>query len=91
MIEVDPNGSYVFPVGVTKGVKITGSWGYSATVNVKVKEACLLITEQLYKRKDAIFGTVGSIAGENVLALASDIIYKDPHLQLLLAGVKRLA
>jgi len=92
MIQIDGyQGDYCWPVGIPKGVKITGTWGYAAAVPKNVKEACLLMTEQLYKRKDAIFGTVGSIAGEQVLALASDIIFKDPHLQLLLAGVKRLA
>lgn len=59
-IRVTPQGIYAFPTG-RKGVKITGKFGYSATAPKPVKEACLLLTARLFKRKDALFGVMGSI------------------------------
>ena len=90
MIEVDPYGSYTFPTGVRRGVKITGSWGYSSTTPKPVAEVCLLLSEQLLARKDAVFGTVGAPGGGAIMQLAKNILVSDPHLQLLLTPVRRV-
>jgi hypothetical protein len=41
------------------GVKVTGKFGWQA-VPSKVKTACLIQAERLFKRKDAPFGVIGS-------------------------------
>jgi len=51
-------GSYTFPL-VHKGLEIVGKFGWS-TCPKPVKEASLLQSERIFKRKDAIFGVVGS-------------------------------
>jgi hypothetical protein len=59
-ITLAPMGRYAFPAGIAKGVKVTGKFGYAVTVPAKVKSACLLQAERLFKRKDAPFGVIGS-------------------------------
>ena len=81
-IELHPTGNYYFPT-YTRGVKITGSFGFCATGSQPdaISEACLLATEQLFKRKDAIFGVTGP-AG---MSFAMKVAMKgDPHLMALL-------
>lgn len=58
-IETTPKGRYCFPVGVRKGVKVVGKFGF-ASAPAEVKEACLLMSERIYKRKDAPFGVAGA-------------------------------
>lgn len=77
-------GDYKFPVGVRKGVQIVGKFGYPA-IPANVKEAALLLAERLYKRKDAIFGVVGS--GE--LGEMLYILRNDPEIRDLLYGMTR--
>jgi hypothetical protein len=91
MIEVDPYGSYSFPVNVTRGVKITGTWGYAASVPVAIKEVCLLLAEQMVARKDAIYGVIGSPSGQAIMQMAQDILYSDPHMSMSLRGYKRFS
>ena len=78
MISTTPNGVYGFP-SVAKGVKLTGKFGWSA-VPAPVSEACLLMTEKLFRRKDAIFGVVASLEGGYLKQMIQD----DPELKLLL-------
>lgn len=59
-IDVAPLGRYGFPVGLAKGVQIAGSFGYATSAPALIKQACLLQAARWYKRKDAIFGVVGS-------------------------------
>jgi hypothetical protein len=54
-----PNGSYCFPVGLRKGLKLTGVWGWPETP-APVKEACLIQAARVFKRKDSPFGIAGS-------------------------------
>lgn len=58
-LEVSPTGSYYFPTGV-KGVKVVGVFGWP-TIPGPVKEACLLLSAGLFKRKDAVFGVLGTV------------------------------
>lgn len=90
MVEVAAYGDYSFPVGVRKGAKVTGTFGYSASAPVMIKEVCLLLAQQIFKRKDAIFGTVGSVGGEQIMAMAADVLAKDPHLKLMITPYVRL-
>jgi hypothetical protein len=84
-LELPPTGRYAFPVGRAKSVKIVGKWGYPA-VPVTVREACLLQTARLFKRKDAIFG----VAGPGELGQMIAITKLDPDVALLLRGQRQL-
>ena len=54
-----PGGTRAFPTG-RRRVRITGAWGYATTVPAPIREATLLMSARLYKRKDAPFGVAGS-------------------------------
>lgn len=84
-IAVTPQGVYSFPSGIKKGVKIIGKWGWPSTPE-SINEACLLLTEKLFKRKDAIFGVVG-MPGMGEL---KQIIRDDPEVNLLVMPYRRL-
>jgi hypothetical protein len=58
-IATSPDGDYNFPVGVRKGLKLTGTWGWPV-VPAPVHEACLIQSARVFKRKDAPFGISGS-------------------------------
>jgi hypothetical protein len=58
-IQVAPTGSYSFPTGA-KSISLTAVFGWPAVPNA-IKEACLLWSERIWKRRDAIFGVMGSI------------------------------
>src|SRR3990170_936857 len=79
------NGRYRFPL-IPRSVEIAGSWGYSSATPPAIKEACLLQSLRLFKRKDAIFGIVGSAEMGQLLVIPK----LDPDVALLLgAFVKR--
>jgi len=65
-IQIAPNGSYGFPKDVKKGVQLFGTHGYCTTTSsgkaTIVKEACLLQSERIYKRKDTPLGVAGMTA-----------------------------
>jgi hypothetical protein len=68
-------------------VKVTGSFGYSATPPRAIKQACLLIAQRLYKRREAIFG-VGSLAGGiGGLVVVQEQIKLDGDVAMLLDSV----
>lgn len=75
---VTPLGSYAFPTG-RRGVKVTGKWGWPSTPK-PIVEACLLMAEKLFKRKDAIFGVVGNAE----FGTLKQMIREDPEVHLLL-------
>jgi len=81
-VEATVNGAYLFPVNIAKGVKIIGSFGYSATVPEPVNRACLIQAARLYKRKDALFGVMGSAEMGQLLVIPK----MDPDVKLLLSG-----
>lgn len=58
-IEIAPNGLNYFPVGIAKGVKITGSFGFASSTPKAVSEACALASMHLWGRKSAVFGVQG--------------------------------
>jgi hypothetical protein len=59
MLEITPQGSNSFSA-LRKSVEIAGSFGYSATTPPQIREACLLLSARLFKRKDAVFGIAGT-------------------------------
>lgn len=48
-----------FPTGITRGVQITGDWGYATAVPPVVKKACLFQAALSFRAKDAPFGAIG--------------------------------
>ncbi len=58
VIAVSPRGRYVFPL-IRKGLRLTGAWGWPA-VPGPVREACLIQSARVFKRKDAPFGITGT-------------------------------
>ena len=80
------SGSYSFPVKVKKGVEIDGKFGYASTTPDNIREACLLMAARLFKRKDAVFGIVGSPE----MGVLRQILRDDPEIQALLYGMRRL-
>lgn len=79
-----PDGDYAFP-SVRKSVQIIGDFGYNA-VPATIKEACLLQSERLFKRKDAPFGVAGG--GPNAQMILIDKL--DGDVQLLISRYKRV-
>lgn len=67
-------------------LKITGTWGW-ATVPDAVNEACILLAERLFRRKDAPFGVAGQGEVGNSVALRA----VDPDIELMLSGYKRFS
>ena len=66
MIRTRDSGSYSFPVTVDAGVEIAGSFGFnsgaSSAAPAQIKQACYLLSQRLWRRKDAIFGVAGAPA-----------------------------
>jgi len=83
-VDTTPNGYYAFPT-VAKGVKLVGSFGWPA-VPAPIKEACLLMSARLARRKDAIFGVVGS-ADMGTMQVIPKL---DPDVRLMLEPFRRM-
>lgn len=81
-IRVTPCGHYAFPLVIPRGVRIIGKWGWPE-IPPAVQEACCLLAARLFRRRDAIFGIVGSPE----LGMLRQVLRldNDPELQLLLA------
>lgn len=88
-IHTTPQGDYAFP-STRRGVEIAGAFGYSATTPPQVKEGCLLLCEQIFKRKDAIFGIVGTMGGEQLMRIAADMLRDDPAIRIMLGSFVRI-
>jgi hypothetical protein len=58
-VRVAPLSVRSFPIW-PRGVRLTGTWGYSATAPQAVNEACVMLAARYFKRKDAPFGVVGT-------------------------------
>ncbi|MHC4646877.1 MAG: hypothetical protein ACYTBJ_15370 [Planctomycetota bacterium] len=81
-IETTPNGDYTFPVGVSKGVKVTAKFGWSSTP-LPVVEACLLGSHRLMARRHSPLGVSGAAALGN-LTLTVKTLEADPEFMSLL-------
>lgn len=79
-----PNGLYYFP-NYAKGVRIKGVWGWSS-VPAQITQAALLQTQRWFKRKDAIFGVMGS-ADMGQLQVIPKI---DPDVSIMLKNYRKL-
>lgn len=59
MLRLTPTGNYVFPAGVPKGVKITGTWGWPSIPDM-VREVTLLEAARLWAQGRSPSGVVQS-------------------------------
>ena len=86
-IAITSEGDHAFP-RVRKGVRVTGSFGFCTISSVPkpVKEAAVLQTVRLYRRKDAPFGVMGSADMGQIVVVPK----LDPDLALLLAPYVRM-
>lgn len=85
VIRIKPLAGQSFDLG-REMLKITGTWGW-ATVPDAVNEACILLAERLFRRKDAPFGVAGQGEVGNSVALRA----VDPDIELMLSGYKRFS
>lgn len=72
-------GSHSLPVGITEGVKVIGTRGWSA-IPAAVAQACALQTVRIHARRATPFGVAGSPDG-GLLRLLSRL---DPDVELML-------
>lgn len=88
-IRTKADGSYSFPISVDAGVEITGSFGFnsgaSSNCPARIKRACLLLAQRIWRRKDAIFGVAGAPAVGVQVIVAE--IRADQDITYLLDGV----
>jgi hypothetical protein len=85
-LAVTPRGRYTFPVGIKRGVKLAASFGYASAAPPAIKEACLIHSARLYKRRDAIFGVIGSAEMGQLMVIPK----LDPDAHMLLATFRKL-
>lgn len=82
--EVMASSGQRFPIGVPRGVKIVGTWGW-AVVPDEVEEACLLQSARVFRRGDAPFGVapLATLDGGGIQLRAR----LDPDVELMLRGL----
>lgn len=83
-IQVPSLGARWFPT-VRRGVKVVGTFGWPA-VPPLAKRACRLQAARFFKRKDAIFGVVGSAEMGQMMVIPK----LDPDVALMLEKLQRL-
>jgi hypothetical protein len=81
-LETTPEGDYTFPVGIAKGVEISGKFGWSSAP-LPVVEACLLGSHRLMARRHSPLGVSGAAALGN-LTLTVKTLEADPEFMSLL-------
>ena len=86
---ITPNGSNAFPIGGRKGVKITTTWGYAATVPDMVIAACKLQVNRLFKRRSSPFGISGPADLGSVSVPPIKIPKLDPDVKTLLDPLRK--
>jgi len=86
MIRRAPQGSYYFP-DVLDGVEVAGSFGYASSTPSAIKQACLIASERVWKRKDLIFGTAGNADLGTIEAIIP--LSNDGEIMALLSSISR--
>lgn len=83
-IEAAPAGNYSFPT-VRRGVSVAGVFGYSAATPDVIREACLLMSARVFKRKDLVYGISGSVDLGTLTVIGS--VGRDDELMKLLGSI----
>lgn len=84
-VSTTPLGLQFFPAGMRRGVRVSGSWGFSATTPPIVREICLLACARLLRRPDAPFG----ISGSDAVGAAVRITLSDPDVKRMSLPLKK--
>lgn len=82
-IETTPSGDYAFSSSA-KGIQIVGKFGFGTTAPEPVKQACELMVQKLFKRKDAVFGIAGAVDLGVLTAMVQEAAISDGQIRLLL-------
>jgi len=83
MLVLSPNSDYgSFCSGVTKGVKITGTWGYDTTVPEDVRRAAIIQCCRWFKRADTAYA---SALGPTELGVIQTFAGLDPDVKMILS------
>lgn len=82
-LRITPNGTYSFPT-LRRGVKLTAVFGWPAVPKL-AKSACIMQAGRWFKRKDAIFGVLGSADMGQIMLPAK----LDPDVSLMLNPLRR--
>ena len=77
-----PEGDYWIPT-ISKGVKLTGSFGYSATTPPAIEDACLLASHRLMARRNTPLGVSGAAAVGNLTVTVTKM-KADPEIMEML-------
>jgi hypothetical protein len=85
LISRHPNGNYLFPVGVPRGVKVTGKFGWAAVPPAIVQATTILASQLVRRAREAPFGIV-SIGFDGA---AVRIARSDPNIMFLVNGLIR--
>lgn len=85
-----PDGNYAFPVGISRGIKLVGRFGYCTTSGQdswagEVREACLIQASRLYTRAVTPMGVAGNSAFGEMRVLSR----LDPDVELMLGRLVR--
>lgn len=86
-VRIAVDGDYSFP-SAPRGIQIVGKFGYCATGShpTAVREACILQSMRLFRRRDAPFGMISNPVGGEVRLLNK----LDPDVEMILAGYRRV-
>ncbi len=80
---LSPNSDYgSFCDGVTKGVKITGTWGYDTTVPEDIRKAAIIQCCRWFKRADTAYA---SALGPTELGVIQTFAGLDPDVKMILS------
>jgi len=86
-IKISPNSNYGgFAAGVKKGVQITGTWGYSATVQKAISRASLIQVCRWFKRKDSAYATEVGTGELGTIAIGRGL---DPDIELIINNLRK--
>jgi hypothetical protein len=58
-LSVHPSSSRYFVPRLLKSAKITAEWGYASATPNEIQQACILLAQYVWLRKDAPFGVAG--------------------------------
>jgi hypothetical protein len=83
-IAATPSGSYAFPAGLAKGVRVVGHFGWAAVPSA-VKLATIAQSAMLFEGRRAPFGVIGSTDQGTVMRMSARM---HPEAVMLLEGYR---
>jgi hypothetical protein len=86
-IDVAPNGVYQFPVGIARGIKLDGIFGWNAVPEL-INAACLLWSMRTYKRYSTPLGSASMSALGTV---SVKVPPPDPDVEAMLSNYRVVA